>query len=238
MKSQEVAHVYDKKIKHKYNHEYEQKRWFSDRTKKVGFEMTRETILHFLSRLTYTSLLEVGPGPGTWTKFFIEKNPHASYDLVDVSGEMLSLAKENLKHVHNITFYHSGFLEFTPKKQYDVLFSSRAIEYITDKKLLIEHIATILKKEGEGLIITKNPHKRSQKRLGKIHQFQFSPKEFTSTLTASGFTVLKIVPATLHFPIIRIPLLDKFLFSLFGNKKMNVISSFFAESYCIHFKKL
>lgn len=242
MRSEEVASIYNKKIKEKYNYEYEKARWFSSDTKKGGYNMTKRTIEYFLKNLEFQSCLEIGPGPGTWTKFFIKKNPDATYVLVDVSYEMLLLTKKSLKNTRNIQYINSGFLEYVIQKKFDFIFSSRAIEYITNKTFLVNKLYEVLNTGGEGLIITKNPKRvRALVRgikVSKLHKFQIKPKILKNMLRNKDLTILHIFPVTFHFPFVKIPILDKLLFKIFGLKELNTLSNIFTESYCIHFKKV
>jgi len=243
MKTEEVQAFYDKKIRGEYKCKYEHERWFSTPMRKAQYEMTKDTLLYLLNleEKQYSKVLEVGPGPGTWTKLLIEKNSHARFTLVDVSKEMLSLARDNLEGF-SVQFIHSGFLESKLNDRYDFFFSSRAIEYIQDKKAYIEKISALTNPSASGIIITKNPKYGRvlfrRRKISALHRNQIKPKILQKLLREAGFEILCIVPVTLHFPFINNSHIDKILFSLFGKRSLTLISGFFAESYSIYFKKI
>tara|TARA_Y100000310_G_scaffold341747_1_gene441913 strand:- start:11045 stop:11773 length:729 start_codon:yes stop_codon:yes gene_type:complete len=242
MKTQEVAKLYDNKIRGKYKREYEYGRWFENPIKKAGYEMTKETVEYFSKQVEFDHYLEVGPGPGTWTKLFLKENSEADFDLVDVSSEMLLLAKKALGNSSNIRLINSGFLEFVSHKKYDYFFSSRALEYFLDKQKFVDKLNQLLTHNAEGIIITKNPKKirskLSGRKLSKLHQHQIKPTDLKKLLRGKEFAILDIFPVTLNVPVIHIAAFNKILFYFFGKRRLNFISNFFAESYCIHFKKI
>ncbi|MFA6275086.1 MAG: class I SAM-dependent methyltransferase, partial [Candidatus Paceibacterota bacterium] len=90
--------IYDKQVKEKFFSDYEFWRWFKDDQAKLGYDQTKQALEKvFLNQnLIFSNYLEFGPGPGTWTKFFLDKKSGANFTLVDISNEMLSLAKQNL----------------------------------------------------------------------------------------------------------------------------------------------
>ncbi len=315
MDAAEVKEVYNKQVKTKFGGDYDHHRWFSDALKEAGYQMTLESIRHhFLERSllpprsgearryhsaicgvgdSFNDCLELGPGAGTWTKLFLEKCPDAKFDLVDISSEMLKLAKENLdkladslchseasetkrrislatrsfakvypecnrraqddkekniggggkenENCGSIRYFEMDFLDFEPDKQYDLFFSSRALEYIPDKKGAVIKIAGLLKSGGQGFIITKTPKYLRAKLLGReiseLHQGQIAPRKLKQLLLETGFKNIEIYPAAMSFPLFQSPRLNLLLFSVFYKERLNFLSQFFAESYCVKFEK-
>lgn len=242
MDTAEVKEIYNRQVKAKFGGDYEYRRWFSDALKEAGFQMTRESIrYHFLEKGAFDDYLELGSGSGTWTKLFLEKCPDAKFDLVDISGEMLKLAKEKLAFCHNVRYFEADFLDFTLDKQYDLFFSSRALEYIPDKKGAILKIAGLLKSGGRGFIITKAPkYFRARifgRKIPKLHQDQIGPRKLKQLLSEAGFKNIEIYPATTSLPLFKSPKLNQLLFKLFYKFRLNFLSQFFSESYAIKFKK-
>jgi ubiquinone/menaquinone biosynthesis C-methylase UbiE len=223
--------------------QYEQTRWFKDEIKKSGYEMTGKTIKeHFLSDLApFGDYLELGPGSGTWTKLFLEKCPDAEFDLVDISGEMLKQARADLGEADNIRYFCSDFLEFQPDKQYDIFFSSRALEYIVDKEEAVKKIVGLLKPNGRGFIITKTPKYLRARLLGRnvpeLHAGQISSQNLMVLLRKAGLKDIEIYPATMSFPLLKSPRLNLLLFKVFYGYRLNFLSQFFSESYCVKFAK-
>ena len=149
------------------------------------------------------SVLEVGPGPGTWTKVLLSNKEIARYDIVDISEEMLRQAKDNLHEFEQINFVHSDILDFVPKEQYDFFFSSRFIEYVNDKEKVVDTIFKSLKPGGKGYLSTKTPQYgrfMSKKVNSPVHQGQISAKKLRELFERRGFKVKKIINVNSVFP--------------------------------------
>jgi len=243
MDAAEVKEIYNRQVKTKLGGDYEHRRWFSNDLKKAGYEMTRRVVeWHCLEKIELLEdCLELGSGAGTWTKLFLEKCPDAKFDLVDISGEMLDQAKENLGSYQNIRYFEADFLDFKPDKQYDLLFSSRALECETDKKRAVLKSAGLLRSGGRGFIITKTPkYLRARvfgRKIPRLHQGQIAPRKLKQLLSEAGFKNIAIYPATMSFPLFKSPKLNRLLFKVFYKHGLNFLSQFFSESYCVKFEK-
>ena len=183
-------------------------------------------------------------GPGTWTKELFTKAAHAHYDLVDISREMLAAAAKNLDaHKERMSYHEVDFLDYEITKQYDVFFSSRAIEYIRDKGAVVAKIIQALRSGGQGFIITKTPHYGRQKMLGKavpdMHKNQISPEELRQLLQNHGCVEVRVYPVVMSFyySVFKSLELNKLLHALFKNSELNSFSKEFSESYLITFTK-
>lgn len=241
MDNDEVKDIYNKTVKDRVSGNYEYWRWFRSEIQKAGYDMTSASIKKHLGVVNFFNCLELGPGQGTWTKELIELCPAAIFDLVDISEEMLKLARRRFGDKKNIRYFQADFLGFTPDKKYDFFFSSRAVEYISNKDLMSKKILDLLSQGGRGFIITKTPKYLRNKLLGRViprlHQGQIQPKDLAKLLKKYGATKVEIYPVTMSFPFLRIPRLNKLLHRIFYKHKLNFISKFFAESYCLKFLK-
>lgn len=244
MNPEEVRTRYNTSVADKRGGDYEHKRWFSSAVAKAGFFMTKETIERHAvdgdSRVE--RYLELGPGPGTWTKPFLEHKKASSYDLVDISSEMLALARENLStYQTTINFFEKNFLEFNGERPYDYFFSSRALEYFPDKDALIRKISALLCSGGAGFVITKTPKYALNRLLGRktsdFHSGQIDPKALAALFEAHGCTVIRVYPVTFSFPVFRSATLNRLLFMILSPLPLNPISQLFSESYAIKFTK-
>ena len=65
--------------------EYEFNIWFTTPRLFLDYWMTHQVINYHLAKLKFNSCLELGPGPGTWTKLLFRHSPEADFDLVDIS---------------------------------------------------------------------------------------------------------------------------------------------------------
>lgn len=236
-------------IKKKYNEiagsvrgDYEVQRWQRDGIQIAVYKMTRLTVERLALPIPFSHFLEVGPGPGTWTKFFIKKRPEAQFDLVDISAEMIKQAQENLSSTNRVKYIIADFLDFSSDYKYDFFFSARAIEYFRDKDILIKKISELMQKGGQGFLITKTPHYWRQRILFRrppvLHRGQISHSELKKLLEERGFGAVKIYPATIIVPLFRSAKINMFFYRLFSKSELNFISQFFSESYCVQFVKL
>lgn len=238
----EVREEYNRTVGEKYKGAYEYNRWFVAPLKKAGYDMTRQALAyHLLNNTSFSDCLELGPGAGTWTKLLIEAFPNARYDLVDISSAMLKAARQALPEDANVRIFESNFLEFLPEKKYNLFFSSRVLEYIPDKQKATQKITELLKSDGKGYLVTKMPHYKRDKLLGKkiskLHTGQITPKELKNLLQAQELQDISFYPVTVSVPLLRLPLLNLFLHRIVYRRRLNWFSSFFCESYTVKFRK-
>ncbi|MBI1755191.1 glycosyltransferase [Candidatus Azambacteria bacterium] len=239
-----VAEHYNERARGKYGGNYEHHRWFATPVLKAGYDMTKAAIERYAlkeKRISFKDCLELGPGPGTWTKVFLESHPRARFDCVDISKEMLALSQKALGAFKGVRFFESDFMDFYPGKQYDFFFSSRALEYLPDKEALFAKVASMLKQDGVGFIITKTPKYLRSSLIGRniasLHRGQISPRAVKTILVRLGFRHIACYPVTMYIPIVKSAALNALWYRIWGGRRLNVISEFFSESYCVIFSK-
>src|SRR3989344_7823925 len=130
---------------------YSYNRWKKSKITVFDYRWTKKSLLKELDPQKSDVVLEVGCGPGTWTKI-IEKMVK-SLTALDISDEMVKLAKKATKrtklHVCEAT-------EFKTDKKFDKIFSVRVIEYSYKKEKFLSNIFSMLKPGGKIMIITKS----------------------------------------------------------------------------------
>ncbi|NVK64273.1 MAG: class I SAM-dependent methyltransferase [Flavobacteriales bacterium] len=103
----------------------------------------------FASKLQPTSsLLEIGCGPGTATRWLKNRLPEASILATDVASEMIEEAQ---KHVSDVHFQVLDAREIhTLNQQFDAIFSGFCIPYLTKNDLnqFIESASKLLNAKG------------------------------------------------------------------------------------------
>lgn len=243
MKTEEVKNIYNAAIRKVFHGDYEHHRWFHSALARADYDATKSSIyFHVLDRKpVFRDYLELGQGAGTWTAEFIAYNPTASFDAIDISKEMIALAKEKLGESARIRYFERNFLDFEPDKKYDLFFSSRVIEYIPDVDMVVKKISSLLQSGGEGFIITKTP-KYARNRLlfrkaSVLHKGQIPPSMLKSTLEKNGFRDVAMYPVTMHFPLLRSAMINRLLYTIFYRCTLDPLSQFFAESYCVRFSR-
>jgi ubiquinone/menaquinone biosynthesis C-methylase UbiE len=234
-------------VQEKYNSEdrtkYEEGRWTSSPVARAGFTLTMEAIQRSL--LPYIKdvkeYLELGPGPGTWTKVIRPSIPSSSMHLVDISSAMLASAKKNIGEDPAFTFTESDFLKWSPTKEYDLFFSSRAIEYFPDKRPPVATIAKALRKGGEAFLITKLPHYGRMRFLGKkagaFHEGMVTPEALETHFREAEMDVIDVRPVFVVVPGLHSATLDLLATRVLRLFPWNPLTASITESYLIRAKK-
>ncbi len=223
---------------------YEERRWSADEKRKAQEAATRNFVTtRALPQITGAkNITELGPGPGTWTKYLYNTAPEAQFLLLDIAGEMLTRAKAALPESASVSTREGDFatMQLAPSAA-DAFFSSRAIEYVAPKETAVQSIYDHLAPGGVGIIITKMPKRLANQLSGRtptaIHQGQISPAAFRKMLQSVGFKNIVLYPVTFSFPFLRSAAADRLLSSLFSSMPLNPISALFAESYGVVFHK-
>lgn len=234
---------YDRVMTDKLGTDYEVARWGTSLLQNAQYEMTAQTIQQYVLPVLKDAkhILEVGPGPGTWTKLILEANLEAQYTLVDISATMLAQARKAFAQSANMTFVESDLLRFRADEKFDGFFSSRAIEYMPDKTVAASTISSLLSRGAYGAIITKTPKYffdwlRGRK-VADLHRGQIAPCELTNKLRAAGLEVVSVYAATATVPLIGSTLLNRATFSLIRRLPLFYPLTLLTESYCVVFKK-
>ncbi len=233
---------YDSVMPEKFGGDYEHKRWHETKLKEVGYRQTRDAIVrHLFSRQeNLGTILELGPGPGVWTKLLLERYPRAEITAVDISREMLERARHALSS-GRVEFVESDIITFMNEKKYDLVFSSRMLEYVPDKRVFAQKVATFLAEEGRGALITKMPHYQRDKLLGRsvpeFHRGQITPDDLARQFREVGLRVEGVYPVTISVPLLQSAFMNRFMGKILCRFPMNPISAFFSESYLIVFTK-
>ena len=119
--------------------------------------MTHRSITRHCQSVQFSRCLEIGPGPGTWTRVLFRNHQSAEFDLVDISEETRTqFTREMRAGRANVRYHTSDILQFETGGQHDFVFSSRALEYVEDKRQFAARIADLLVSGAEGCLITKH----------------------------------------------------------------------------------
>jgi ubiquinone/menaquinone biosynthesis C-methylase UbiE len=236
-----VKEYYDGYVK---NLDYEKERWFKDKASEEKYFETKKAILFHFGKKKFKDVLEIGCGPGTWSKILLKHTENLV--LLDISKEMLKQAKKRLKNSKlqnlRIEYICSDFSDFDTKRKFDLIFSSRAIEYIPHIEEAIKKMKSLLKNKGKIIIITKNPARRWRNILLKteiedIHKGWIPIRRMQEILEKEGFKDIKIYPAVFSmfsFPnnfLVR--KMNRLFYSCYYKKQIKKFIIPFLESYII-----
>lgn len=232
---------YDTRMLQKLGADYEHARWHSSPTQEAQYGMMRTLLDTRVAQYLKGAerILEIGPGPGTWTKRLMHALPRGSFTLLDISSEMLSRARATLGD--SAEFIEKDFSEYSAERAFDAFFSSRAIEYMPDKVRVVESIARLLAPKGRGVVITKMPKplfdRVARRKLSNLHRGQIAPRELLAHLHKAGLRVDSVRIATATIPLLRSAFVNRVAFTLLSRLPFIVPFSFFAESYAVFFRK-
>lgn len=131
---------------------YMQRRWLRSPATRWDYNITRRTILEELQPGPDDRVLEIGCGPGTWTREVAQLCREVV--AVDISESMIQSAQIYTEGLP-VSFVHSDFLKSRLQGKFDKVFSARAIEYMEDWDLLARKIARLLRPGGTAVLVTK-----------------------------------------------------------------------------------
>ena len=242
------------KIADKQGAEYEFIRWHSGKIQKSHYCHTKKSIGYVLSNLNNAlgdvdELLEIGCATGVWTDICLKYAKNLT--LFDISDEMIELVRDKYKNEGNLKYVCGDFVEDKIDREnfFDVIFSSRAIEYMSNKEEMIKKCFYYLKPSGSLVLITKNPLWRdknidtkkkhhSEQKQNDIQTDWIYWKDLHNLLIHNGFTEIQVKPVALgsyYFPFNNIfgVKLCNLIQRLIYNKKMKTQYDFISESYLI-----
>lgn len=132
-------------------------------------------------------LLDIGAGTGLFSEMVLHKYPQAQIELIDISSDMLQIAKERLKSYPKVTFTQADINDIKIEHcKYDAVVSSLAIHHLadTDKKNIYRKIFHGLKAGGIFIhaeqVLASNEHLQEKYHttwLNKITKSGLSAKE-------------------------------------------------------------
>jgi SAM-dependent methyltransferase len=148
------------------------------------------------------NLMEIGCGPGTWTDICLRHSK--SMTIVDISNEMLKVVRNRFAGAP-IDFHCGDFIsrDISLPGPFDLIFSARALEYMDDKRAMVEKCASLLMHGGRLVIITKNPawlDKRKERQstgADVIHRDWVSHQDLERYYSANGLEDVVTFPVCL-----------------------------------------
>jgi len=258
------------KIKNYFNYDanrFANNRWFGSQSAQYDYFITKEILLENLNFFSMDKVLEIGCGPGVWTKLLSQNV--ALVKAIDISNNMVKEAKLRVQE-RNVIFEVADFLKYYDNQKYDKIISIRAIEYMSDKFNVVNKIYNFLKPGGKVIIITKTTptfftfrsclwnflktllmiKKKEKNSEPKIIMSKIDPQELKKLFYLCGFKSVKVSPIILRLPWFSrgnylLPfghILFKFC-NIIAKKVqrfpafLNYIFLFFSESYLIQAEK-
>ena len=226
--------------------DYVHARWFSTKERVFDYNQTKRAITQAVKSYPekMDALLEIGPGDGVWTRCVEKKATHLL--LLDQSEHMIERAKKQLKDLTHVQFVLTNFAEYKTEKRFDAIFSSRCFEYFTNKQEGLAQMYQLLKKDGQGVIVTKNRSYKSiqPKKDSAMHSMQVTRLQMIGMLKISGFVVTAVYPATFRwkscwaFSRVFFGALQWIMVKSKGKIDLPFVTQYAVESYTYEFKKV
>ncbi|MGZ7136433.1 MAG: class I SAM-dependent methyltransferase, partial [Methanobacterium sp.] len=96
------------------------------------------------------NILDLGAGTGLLTQYLFERYPYSKFTLIDLSEEMLKLAKKRFKGNNHFKYVLEDYLNYDYNDSYDIIVSSLSIHHLKDedKKKMYKRIYKILNNDG------------------------------------------------------------------------------------------
>ena len=160
---------HDEKWWDKSAKDYKFAQWEKTNISRFDHNLTKKSLLKFLRPNKNDKILEIGCGPGTWTK--LVSGSCKELTAVDVSKKMLKEAKMYCLN-KNVSFIHGDFMKLNFNQKFDKIFAVRAIEYVENKDKLLEKMNSLLKVNGKIVLITKSKPCLWNVKQDKIHRIK------------------------------------------------------------------
>lgn len=114
-----------------------------------------DDLYHILADLASTNtqrprILDLGAGTGLLTSYIYDRYPQGHFTLLDISEEMLKIAKGRFKKIHHFSYVMADYTEHDFDESFDLIVSSLSIHHLKhqDKQILYQKIYDLLNPEG------------------------------------------------------------------------------------------
>ncbi len=99
------------------------------------FDDFYSTAVSVIEPITETPLvLDLGAGTGILAEFFLKKHPSATMTLLDLSDEMLEVAKERFAEKSNVLYATGDYVDSDLPGEFDVIISGMSIHHLSPEQ--------------------------------------------------------------------------------------------------------
>jgi ubiquinone/menaquinone biosynthesis C-methylase UbiE len=216
----EVAEFWDS-----VSHHYRKKQWEKDAISRFDFRLTRKALVSSLKPSKTDSILEIGCGPGKWSKEIAGRCKRLV--AIDVSAKMIENARAYCNR-KNASFLHGDFTKSSIKGKFDKIFAVRVIEYSEDKEKFARKAGSLLKDGGILVIITKSKPCLWDltENVKGFWQEKIHYRKMEKILSENGFHDVSSKPIIIRLPIFKRGNRE---FPLVGRKNEGRVLRYFEE---------
>lgn len=147
---------------------------------------TLDSIIKNIENKIYTSVLDLGCGTGTFAKQF--KGEYKELTGVDISKNMLSIAKEKDLYTHLAQRDIMRFFEKTTEK-YDLIIASDVTGYITNIEKFLNHIEKHLIENGAFIFSIEESEETKESMLAPCGRYVYNPEYIEKVINNNQLTV-------------------------------------------------
>jgi ubiquinone/menaquinone biosynthesis C-methylase UbiE len=142
-------------------------------------------------------VLDIACGTGEFERMVLSENPTQQMVGVDISQEMLAIARQKLHNFSNVAFQSgsASALSFSDRS-FDVIVSASAFHYFDDPVAALAEMKRVLKPNGKVVILDWckdfwlcRIFDAILQRTDPAHQQCYTQREFHKFLTSSGFNI-------------------------------------------------
>lgn len=177
-------------------------------SKHIDGELTRQFLDLIPKNATF---LDVGCGPGQYTKFFTEQGHNVIG--VDLSAMMLIEAKKvsGITSLARMDMWNLGF----PTETFDALWVCASFPHVPENEAVrvLSELRRVIKTQGIlflGIILGEAPVRIESKeemgkydREGRFFQWYRNQLQFEPYLEKTGFKIIKTIPRIIHSNVVK-----------------------------------
>jgi tRNA (cmo5U34)-methyltransferase len=79
-------------------------------------------------------VLDMGAGTGLLTSFLLEKRPDAQVTLIDISDQMLDIARQRFRDIKEVEYIVGDYAQYDFPQEYDIIISAFSIHHLSDEE--------------------------------------------------------------------------------------------------------
>lgn len=140
-----------------------------------------QELINQISSNGFKNILDIGCGTGNFTRLLKNKFPQAKITAIDLSKEMLNIAKEKLTG-RTIKFLHADGERFKTGNKFDLISSNATFQWFQGLDKDLKRYQQLLKKAGLILFSTFGPLT-----FYELHEALQNPREESFSISASEF---------------------------------------------------